>query len=274
MLKLGEKIKSLRKQRNISQESFAKHLGISYQAVSKWETGSTMPDITLIPAIASFFGISTDELFDYNLYMVEKNVESIVVECGRFYRTDKSKSEQILRDGLKQYPGNEILLNCLIGVIPIPERSREVIELCKSLIECTHRDEIKYDSYRILAEAYKSIGEYSLAKEAIECIPEIYFSKLSVAADLLEDSDMFEAAQSHKRIAFCDVVHMYERLADYYEKQGDNSRASLQLKIIMNLILAVKEDCYHPTYSNTLYELHKNKISELTEKIESLNISL
>ena len=270
MLKLGEKIKNFRKQKNISQESLAKHLGISYQASSKWETGSAMPDITLIPAIASFFGISIDELFDYNLYKIEKNVEQIVAECGRFFSTNKSKSEQILRNGLKKYPGNEILLNCLIGVIPIPERSSEVICLCKSLIECTHRDEIKYDSYRILAEAYKSIGEYSLAKEAIECIPEIYFSKLSVAADLLEGDDMFEAAQSHKRIAFHDVVHMYERLADYYEKQGNNTQAVLYLKVMISLILAVKEDNHNLTHSNSLYELHENKINEIISKIKSL----
>ena len=68
MIKLGEKIKSLRKQKNISQEVFANYLGVSFQAVSKWETGNTMPDVTMIPAIASFFGVSTDELFDFRVF--------------------------------------------------------------------------------------------------------------------------------------------------------------------------------------------------------------
>ena len=67
-LNIGNKIKNLRRQKNISQEVLAQYLGISFQAVSKWESGMTMPDITLIPALASFFGISTDELFDYNYY--------------------------------------------------------------------------------------------------------------------------------------------------------------------------------------------------------------
>ena len=49
MIKLGEKIKSLRKQKNISQEVFANYLGVSFQAVSKWENGNTMPDVTMIP---------------------------------------------------------------------------------------------------------------------------------------------------------------------------------------------------------------------------------
>ena len=62
---LGDKIRQLRKGKGISQEVLAQYLGVSFQAVSKWETGTTLPDVTLIPAIASFFGVSTDELFDY-----------------------------------------------------------------------------------------------------------------------------------------------------------------------------------------------------------------
>ena len=71
MMQLGEKIKSLRKQKNLSQEVLANYLGVSFQAVSKWESGTTMPDVMLIPAIASFFGVSTDELFDFNLFETE-----------------------------------------------------------------------------------------------------------------------------------------------------------------------------------------------------------
>ena len=48
---IGEKIKSLRKQKNISQEVLAQYLGVSFQAVSKWENEATMPDITMVPAI-------------------------------------------------------------------------------------------------------------------------------------------------------------------------------------------------------------------------------
>ncbi|MEG2303694.1 MAG: helix-turn-helix transcriptional regulator, partial [Niameybacter sp.] len=67
-ISLGEKIKALRKQKNISQETLANYLGLSFQAVSKWENALAMPDVTLIPAIASFFGVSIDDLFDFNLY--------------------------------------------------------------------------------------------------------------------------------------------------------------------------------------------------------------
>ena len=66
-MKIGDKIKFLRKAKGISQEALAQVLGVTFQAVSKWETNVTAPDVGLIPAIASFFGVSIDELFDYNV---------------------------------------------------------------------------------------------------------------------------------------------------------------------------------------------------------------
>lgn len=60
---IGSAIKKLRTDRKITQEEIAEYLGISYQAVSKWETGTTMPDITLLPRLAAFFGVRIDDLF-------------------------------------------------------------------------------------------------------------------------------------------------------------------------------------------------------------------
>jgi len=56
------KIADLRKNRGIAQQDLADVLGVSFQSVSKWETGATMPDITLLPSIAEYFNVSVDEL--------------------------------------------------------------------------------------------------------------------------------------------------------------------------------------------------------------------
>ena len=56
MLKIGEKIKELRKAQDITQDKLASYLNISYQAISKWENGTALPDITIVPKIANFFG--------------------------------------------------------------------------------------------------------------------------------------------------------------------------------------------------------------------------
>lgn len=62
-MKLGENIRSLRKEKGIGQDVLASQLGVTVQAVSKWETGGSMPDITLLPQIAQYFGVTMEELF-------------------------------------------------------------------------------------------------------------------------------------------------------------------------------------------------------------------
>ena len=61
-INLAEKLKSLRKEKNVLQEKLAQYLNVSFQAVSKWENGNAYPDISLLPDIARFFGITVDEL--------------------------------------------------------------------------------------------------------------------------------------------------------------------------------------------------------------------
>jgi len=59
---IGEKIKALRKKNGITQEKLAEALGISYQAVSKWECGAASPDLSLIAPLTKCFNVSADEL--------------------------------------------------------------------------------------------------------------------------------------------------------------------------------------------------------------------
>ena len=100
-MKLSDNIKRLRKEKAISQDVLANHLGVSFQAVSKWETGAAMPDVLLIPAIASFFGVSTDELFGFNVYEIEQEVRRICDEAYTYRRAgDIAQAEIILREGI------------------------------------------------------------------------------------------------------------------------------------------------------------------------------
>ena len=61
-IKLSEQLKKLRREKGNTQEDLANHLGISTQAVSKWEREEGYPDITLLPAIASYYNVSVDDL--------------------------------------------------------------------------------------------------------------------------------------------------------------------------------------------------------------------
>ncbi len=59
---LGEKLKMYRKQKGVSQEKIAELVGVSRQAVTKWESGQTVPSTENLMALASIYGISLDEL--------------------------------------------------------------------------------------------------------------------------------------------------------------------------------------------------------------------
>ena len=62
-MELGNQIKALRVQRGVTQETLAAALGVSPQAVSKWENQAAAPDIQLLPAISAYFGVTIDALF-------------------------------------------------------------------------------------------------------------------------------------------------------------------------------------------------------------------
>ena len=62
-MEIGKKIRELRIARNLTQEALAAELSVTPQAISKWECGTTTPDIQLLPDIAIFFGVTLDELF-------------------------------------------------------------------------------------------------------------------------------------------------------------------------------------------------------------------
>ena len=64
---IGKKIRTLRKNKNMTQEQLAEVLSVTSQSVSKWENSLAAPDISLLPIIARFFGITMDELFNYRL---------------------------------------------------------------------------------------------------------------------------------------------------------------------------------------------------------------
>ena len=66
-INIGTKIRELRKKKGITQDMLASVLSISPQAISKWESGLTYPDMAMMPIIAGYFEVSMDMLFDYDL---------------------------------------------------------------------------------------------------------------------------------------------------------------------------------------------------------------
>lgn len=71
--KVGKFIKKLRKDNNLTQQKLADKYGVTYQAVSKWENGINLPDVTLIRQMSKDFNISIEDILDGNLITKKKN---------------------------------------------------------------------------------------------------------------------------------------------------------------------------------------------------------
>ena len=78
MTVLSERLKLLRKRKDLTQEQLADYMGIYPQAVSRWETGATSPDISALPMLADLFGITVDELLGVNETEKQKEITAIL----------------------------------------------------------------------------------------------------------------------------------------------------------------------------------------------------
>ena len=74
-INIGENIKRLRMKKQITQEQLAVAMGVSSAAVSKWERENTLPDVSLLPLLANYFGVSIDELMGYDAARIENEID-------------------------------------------------------------------------------------------------------------------------------------------------------------------------------------------------------
>ena len=94
-LNLGIKIRELRRRDGRTQENLAEALGVTAQAISRWESGTSYPDMEMIPAIANYFHISIDELFGYHDEREEK-IKTIL----------ENATKTLTKQGFTMYPGS------------------------------------------------------------------------------------------------------------------------------------------------------------------------
>lgn len=102
-MEIGNQIKLLRQRKGVTQEAMAEHLGLTPQAISKWERDVATPDIALLPAISAYFGVTIDELFALsddtrmeriqNMIWDERYYDPAVVESTREFLINKGNRE-------------------------------------------------------------------------------------------------------------------------------------------------------------------------------------
>jgi len=102
-MNIGNQIKALRIKKSVTQESMAEHFGMTAQAISKWECGTSVPDISLLPELSAYFGVTIDALFALddetrmdriqNMLWDERYLNPSDVENERTFLLEKARRE-------------------------------------------------------------------------------------------------------------------------------------------------------------------------------------
>ncbi len=174
---LGEKIKELRKRDGRKQEDLATALGVTNQAVSRWESNKGYPDMEMIPAIANYFHVTIDELFGYDndrnlrLSDILRNADTMVKPEEKWTKQSVDRLESFLRKALAEFP-NEWQLQFRLSVALQWKSSfidksrkakegslREAVELLKQAKSNTEDPHQKDSMTQSLALIYYQLGD-------------------------------------------------------------------------------------------------------------------
>ena len=208
-LELGNNIRQLRRQNKTTQEQLAEALGVTAQAVSRWESGGSYPDMNLIPSIANFFGVSIDALFGYEGERAHR-IDALAAEIDRMNDLNSGKDVCITecialaRSALVEFPGNEKLMLALASVLYKAAYVRygeshfideegysvydtgkhrtyeewvEAIPLYEKVLQTLPRGKLRDRATEELSQLYLNMGEHEKCMALAELAPDMWNSR-------------------------------------------------------------------------------------------------
>ena len=166
-----------RKRKSITQEELARHMGVSKASVSKWETGQSYPDITLLPQLATYFNIRIDDLMGYEPQMTKEEIRDLYHKLSKeFANLPFETVMDAYRETIKKYYScyplllqMAVLLLNHVNLAETEERQREILAETRDL--CI-RIKIEGEDFALKKQAnfLEAICELSLvnAQEVID----------------------------------------------------------------------------------------------------------
>lgn len=175
-IQISKRLKHLRQKHEKTQDELAEFLGITSQAVSKWERCEGYPDITLLPQIAGFFHVSVDTLLGVDEIARQNRIDEITAEYNSIrhhipldpnYRLDEGIA--LIRNALKEVPGEFFFEQLLAADLSWKGKNlsdtagknklfEEAITLCEDILARSVEDRWRDSAKQILLVVYADLG--------------------------------------------------------------------------------------------------------------------
>ena len=290
-LNIGETIKKLRKEREITQEEFAEVLGVSCQSVSRWENNSCYPDIELIPTIAAFFDISTDKLMGVDEVAEKKAVDQYLNDFQAAISVGNiDECISVARAGVAEFPNNYVLLNKLMYALFVAtsddadivdwkenrqKYDAEIVVLGERIIKYCSDAKIKLEATDRLAFHHSEMGRKDIALSIYETLPSISDGKEWDIWWSLTDEEKLPHTRKFILDSYYALDESLWRLTDLLPA-GDALKVFEKISVLDNLIY--ENDLPNYTWCNTRYACFYAKclvkLNRFDEAIKQLEFSV
>ena len=189
-IKIGAIIKKLRTENSITQDTLATAIGVTPQAISRWESEGGYPDIELLPALADFFSVSTDELLGYKLSEREEELANIKKELRRLAEVGTHQEKlSFARDAFVKFPNDSKIKVYLAACLSdewnnTHEKSliHESEALCLSVIDDCHDEDIRYEAIFTLSSIYTELEETEKVRNTLEMLSPMKYCRETTLA--------------------------------------------------------------------------------------------
>ena len=259
-IKIGEKIRLLRKKNDVTQDRLAEHLGVTPQAVSRWESGVCYPDMNALPAIADYFSVTMDELLCYTGAQKAAKVKEYLEEVEHLLDRDRvTDALEVLRRAMADIPSDPSLQLETAGVLSLyagmlaesgsGERVEaavtsvlsEAVSLCRHILEDCTDDGLRDETKKTLCDIYAhQLGNVAQAEEIADQLHGMSVSREIIRATMLTGDVAFGQAQKNL-ILFADNIwwHLYN-LACVPDIAGDRYSTAEKIAILKKGIALFK----------------------------------
>lgn len=187
-LYVGENIKRLRKQKGITQETLADYMHVSTAAVSKWERNETLPDISMVIPLASYFNVSTDEILGLDTAKNEEKIKQYLDESNRLAAIGKAHERfELITKAYSEFPNDWRIIEAYMWQLNYDPNcvepygnevhKDELYRLCERVLdECTI-DKTRYAALSIIGGLYELDGQREKTIETAKRFPSYWMTE-------------------------------------------------------------------------------------------------